>query len=121
MGLTRGSLALAGSLTDRRHDVAARTPRLLRTGGVPMQTLPRSRASLGSGFDFWSGRRSPLPEPSRSFAGVHYREVVRPVKSTRASVPPLENDLREWYALTSTQRFRDPLRSSPTPRPSSTA
>ena len=44
------------------------------------------------------------------FRGAVYREAVLSVKSARASVIPLEEDLREWYALTPAQRFRESQR-----------
>jgi hypothetical protein len=44
--------------------------------------------------------------------GAVYRKVVRPVKSARTSVRPLEEALREWYAVQSLP-LRRPSRDLP--------
>ena len=51
------------------------------------------------------------PEWLAWLRGAVYREAMRSVKSARASFAPLEENLREWYALTPAQRFISRARS----------
>jgi hypothetical protein len=56
-------------------------------------------------------RRDRSSKPFRTRTSGGASSAARgPLKPARASVPPLEEDLREWYTLTPAERFRESQR-----------